>query len=207
MIKALLLIFNPVATWEGIFRARRSILLILVGFLLPLLLLASAGEAYGWVNWGKWQHIGRLRRFPLGEAVLVQAGQLLLSLVVVFAGASLVKALGETFHGRNTYTQAFATVAYGLSPLFLLRLLDGVRGISPWVTWAIGIILSFGVLYYGVPRMMNPDPAHAFGLFLMSALLLALVAGLARFVTAAYLQGRFTGLETIVSDAAARLPF
>ena len=44
MIKALLLIFEPIATWEGIFRARRSLLFILVIYLLPLLLLTSAAE-------------------------------------------------------------------------------------------------------------------------------------------------------------------
>ena len=38
---------------------------------------------------------------------------------------------------------------------------------------------------------MEPDPSHAFGLYLMSALLLVLVSGLVRFVTAAYLGGKF----------------
>ena len=55
--------------------------------------------------------------------------------------------------------------------------------------------------------MMEPDPAHAFGLFLMSALLLVLVSGLVRFVTASYLQGKFPKLQVIISDLAARLPF
>ena len=53
MIKALLLIFEPIATWEGIFRARRSLAFILVIYLLPLILLASAAEGYGLVHWGK----------------------------------------------------------------------------------------------------------------------------------------------------------
>ena len=75
------------------------------------------------------------------------------------------------------------------------------------MSWAIGIILSIAVLYHGVPRMMEPDPSHAFGLYFMSALLLVLVTGLVRFVTAAYLQGKFPKLQAIVSDLAARLPF
>jgi hypothetical protein len=207
MIKALLLIFDPMATWEGIFRARRSLVFVLVVYLLPLILLASAAEGYGLVHWGKWQgEIGRIKNVPVREAVIVEAAQFLLALVVVFVGANMIKAIGETFHGRHTYTQAFTTVAYGLSPLFLLRLLDAFSGISPWVSWAIGIILSIAVLYHGVPRMMEPDPPHAFGLFFMSALLLALVTGLVRLVTASYLQGRFAKLQVIVSDLAARLP-
>ena len=208
MIKALLLIFDPIATWEGIFRARRSLVFILVVYLLPLLLLAAVAEGYGLVQWGKWQNeISRARMFPRSEAGIVEAGQLLLSVIVVFVGANMLKSLGETFHGRNTYTQAFTTVAYGLGPLFLCRCLDAFAGVSPWVSWSIGIILSVAVLYHGVPRMMEPDPAHAFGLFFMSAILLVLVTGLARFVTAAYLQGKFVKLQVIVSDLAARLPF
>jgi hypothetical protein len=208
MIKALLLIFAPIATWKGICRARRGLLFIVVLYLLPLLLLTSAAEGYGLVNWGKWQgEVGRLKKFPVGETVIVEAGQCLLWLLVVFAGAILLKAIGETFHGRNTYLQAFTAVAYGLSPLFLFRLLDAFSVISPWVGWSIGICLSVAVLYYGVPQMMDPDPAHAFGLFFMSALLLVLVSGLVRFVTAAYLQGKFSKLHEMISDLAARLPF
>ena len=208
MIKALLLIFEPSGTWEGILRARRNIVFILVAFLLPLLLLTTAAEGYGLVNWGKWQgEVGRLKKFPVAEAVVVETAQFLLSLLVVFAGAHMLKSVGETFRGRHTYTQAFTTVAYSLSPLFLLRLLDLFSGISPWVSWSIGILLSIAVLYHGVPRVMEPDPAHGFGLFFMGALLLLLITGLIRFVTAAYLQGKFPKLQVMVSDAAARLPF
>ncbi len=78
---------------------------------------------------------------------------------------------------------------------------------SPWVTWTIGIVLSIGVLYQGIPRMMEPDPPHAFGLYLMSAVLLCLITGLERFVTAWYLQGKFVKLDSVISNLAARLPF
>jgi hypothetical protein len=208
MIKALLLIFDPIATWEGIFRARRTITFIVLIYLLPLLLLVAVGEGYGLVHWGKWQgEVSRVKNFPVREAVIIETGQLLLSLLVVFVGAKMLKSIGETFHGRHSYPQAFTTVAYGLSPLFLFHLLDAFREVSPWVGWSIGIILSIAVLYYGVPRMMEPDPPHAFGLFLMSALLLALITGLVRYVTAACLQGKFNKLQGIVTDLAARLPF
>jgi hypothetical protein len=208
VIKALLLIFEPAGTWEGIHRARRSIAFIVGLYLLPLLLLVCVGEGYGLVNWGKWQtEVARFKRFPIGEAVVVEGFQLLVSLGVVFVGANLVRSIGETFHGRHTYHQAFTAVAYGLGPFFLLRLLDMAPGISPWAAWGIGIILSGAVLYQGVPRMMAPDPSHAFGLYLMSVLLLVLMTGLVRFVTAAYLQGKFPKLEAAICDVAARLPF
>ncbi len=208
MIKALLLIFEPTGTWEGIYRARKGMAFVLGLYLLPLLLLVCAGEGYGLVSWGKWQgEFGHLRRFSVVEAVVVEALQLLVSLGVVFAGASLLRSIGETFHGRHTYHQAFTAVAYGMSPFFLCQLLDAIPGISPWVGWSIGIILSAAVLYHGIPRMMEPDPSHAFGLYFMGVLLLGLMTALARFVTAAYLQGKFPKLQIIISDLAARLPF
>jgi Yip1 domain len=219
MIKALLLIFDPTRTWDGIIRARRSLVSILLVYLLPMLLLISACEAYGLTHWGKMQGDGllsklkklepqvpRLKTFTAGEAVVAETAQLLLSLAVVFVGARLVKSVGETFRGRHTYLQAFTAVAYGLGPLFLLRVFDAFTSVSPWATWAIGIILSIAVLYQGVPRAMEPDPAHAFGVYLMSAVLLAFVTALARFVTASYLEGEFPGLEAIVAGLTDRLP-
>jgi uncharacterized membrane protein YecN with MAPEG domain len=211
MFRALLLILEPVATWEKIFLARRSLVFVLVVYLLPLLLITSAGEAYGLIHWGKPRgemvEVAKVKPFSRSETVIFESVQLLLSLVVVLAGTKMLKAIGETFHGRHTYTQAFTAVAYGLSPLFLLRLFDAFKGVNPWVTWSIGIILSIAVLYHGVPRMMEPDPSHAFGLFLISSLLLMLVTGIVRFVTWWYLMGKWSQLDAFVSDLAARLPF
>jgi len=211
MLKAILLIFEPAATWEKIFLARRGIAFIVVCHLLPLLLVTSVCEGYGLVHWGKqrgqMQEIAHVKPFSRGEAVLFETGQFLLSLVVVFVGTNMVKSIGETFHGRHTYTQTFSAVAYGLSPLFLLRLLDAFPSVYPWMTWAIGISLSIVALYHGLPRMMEPDPSHAFGLFLMGSLVLLLITGLLRFVTWWYLTGKFAKLEAVISDLAARLPF
>jgi len=211
MLKAILLIFEPVATWERIHAARRGMAFILVFHLLPLLLVTSFVEGYGLVQWGEYrgqmQEVAQLKPFKRGEAVLFEASQFILSLVVVFVGAKMVKSIGETFHGRHTYAQAFAAVAYGLSPLFLLRLLDTFPSVSPWVPWSIGMILSIAALYHGLPRMMEPDPSHAFGLFVMSALLLALISGLVRFLTWWYLAGKLAKLDIFISDLAARLPF
>lgn len=54
---------------------------------------------------------------------------------------------------------------------------------------------------------MMPDPPHAFGLYLMNSLLLILITGLARFVTAWYLSGHFKPVEGLISAIAKRLPF
>lgn len=209
MLKAILLVLEPMATWNKIMLARRGMVFILLLHLLPLLLVTSTCEGYGLIRWGKErgqvQEFARRKQFARGEAVLFEAGQFLLSLVVVFAGANMVKSIGETFHGRHTYAQAFSTVAYGLSPLFLLRVLDGFPGVNLWVTWCIGILLAIGTLYHGVPRMMDPDPTHAFGLFLMSSTVLLLLTGLLRFITWWYMEGKMAKVEAVISDLAVRL--
>src|ERR1019366_5462000 len=141
MIKALLLIFDPTATWERIVVTQRSLVFVLVVFLFPLLLLASAAEGFGLVHWGKWQgEIGRIKQFPIGEATIIEAAQFLLALAVVFVGANMLKSIGETSAGRPTHPLAFPPVPCLFSPFFLPRLLAASPGISPWVGWAVGII-------------------------------------------------------------------
>src|SRR3954447_13127668 len=148
MIKALLLIFAPERVWERIYRAPRSIGVILITFLLPMLLLSSLGEGYGLVHWGKWRgEVAFLKQFSIGESVIFESVQVVVSLFVVFLGARLVKMVGETFHGRHTYSQTFTAVAYGLSPLFLFRLLDAFASVPSWMSWAIGIFFCIAVLY------------------------------------------------------------
>jgi hypothetical protein len=114
---------------------------------------------------------------------------------------------GETFRRRHTYWQTFTLVIFGLSPLFLLRLLDAAQGIHPVVSWAMGIVLCLEVVYQGLPRVMEPDPPNAIGLFFMSALTLVAVTGLERFVTYWYLSGHMRSMENFISGLAAKLPF
>lgn len=206
MIKALLLIFEPIEAWERVVRAQRSLVFILTTFLLPLLGLTSLAEGYGLVRWSRpLADSDRFREFTVADAAVFEVAQIILSLGVVFLGAKLIRSIGETFHGRHSYTKAFTVVAYGLSPLFMVRLFDAFPKVSPWVTWTLGILLSLAVLYQGVPRVMQPDPPHAFGLFLVSAIFLVIITGLARFLTAWYLQGEFKSVEKLISDLIARM--
>ncbi|MEY2428044.1 MAG: hypothetical protein QOJ40_929 [Verrucomicrobiota bacterium] len=208
MITALLLIFAPATTWERVFRARRSMAFVLTAYLLPLLALTSACEGYGLVHWGRWQgEVARLKKFAAGETVVFECAQALIWLLVVLLGARLLKSLGETFHGRHTFAQAFSTVAYGLGPLFLFHLPNASPSISPWVSWGFGMLFSIGVLYQGVPRMMEPDPPHAMGLYFMTSLLLLFISGLVTFIVASYEQGKFPQMEHFISGLGGRLPF
>ncbi|HSU54374.1 MAG TPA: Yip1 family protein [Candidatus Dormibacteraeota bacterium] len=209
MIKALLLIVAPSKQWEQIYRAQRSLLFVLVVFLLPLLIISSAAEGYGLMHWGKWQgplaHAPKL--FSLGETVVFEVIQFVLSLAVVLINAGLILSTGGTFHGRHTFAQGFTTIAYGLSPLFLFRLLNASSDVPSWAAWGVGILFSLAILYHGVPRIMQPDPAHAFGLYLITSLLVIFTTGLEQLITASYLQGKFPKLDELISHAAAKLPF
>src|SRR5208282_596829 len=114
MIKALFLFFDP-TVWDRMAQARRGLGFIFASYLLPLLLVVSAVEGGGLIHWGKWQPgVGLIRKFTAAEVTLFEVAQLLLTLAVVFVCAHLVKILGETFHDRHSYSQAFSVVAYAL---------------------------------------------------------------------------------------------
>ena len=209
MIRALFLIFQTGAAWERVEKARRSLGPLLVVYLLPMMLLVAAVNGFGLVKWGEPQAglFYRIHKSTVGEAVIFEAAHSLLTLLAMVICGVLIKVLGETFHGRFTYTQTFTLVIYGLSPMFLLRLLDTVPAIVPWATWGIGIALSIKVLHQGIWVVMQPAPPNAFALYFMSSLLLFASTGLERFVTAWYLAGRIHPAENIISHLAAHLPF
>ena len=208
MIKALFLIFEPEAAWNRVALSRRGMTWIVLLYLLPMMLIAAAVQGAGLVEWGRMQStaIGGLKYFTRNEAILCEIVELLLMGVVLVASAHLIKTLGDTFHGRHTYDQAFKVVIYGLSPVFLLRLLDGFATTNLWLTWLLGILLTVKILYHGVPRIMLPDPPHAFGLYFMSCLLLAMATGLERFITIGFLTGRYKPVEQFISYLATKLP-
>jgi len=204
MIKALLLMFAPARIWDEIIWAQRGTLFILGSYLAPLLILTSAVEAYGLVHWGKWQGpVSHLRTFSVREAAIFEAAQFLLSIFIVVVNAGLIKSIGGTFHGRHTFTQTFTTVAYGLGPVFMFRFLNASSNIPPWISWFMGILLAFGVLYHGVPKVIQPDPAYAFGMFLITAMVVLFTTGLLELLTACFLQGCFPKLETAISHLGA----
>ena len=200
MIKALLLIFSSQATWLRLAQTPRHWGVVLAAYVLPMLLLVSAADGYGRVHWGKPRgEIAKLKQYSTAYAAGYEAVQFILSLALVFVAAKLIKSLGETFHGRHTFSQTFTVAAYGLSPYFLLRLLDAFPQIFPWLTWIVGILLSISVLYSGIPLILRPDPPHALGLYLMTSLFLLMITGLLRFATTWFLLGKFVKLDDLIA--------
>ncbi len=208
MIKALLLLLRPVQTWDGIDRSARSIGYILCLHLLPLILLTSVAEGYGLMNWGKKQRgeMSFVKKYALGEVVVLESAQTLLLTGMVFLGAYAAMAFGGTFHRRHTYRHAFTAVAYGCAPLITLRLGDMSPLLNPWIPWAVGMVLTIAVLYHGLPCILKPDPPHAFGLFFMTSVTLVVINGMLRLITAFYYQGRFPNLEKAIMNLVGSTP-
>jgi hypothetical protein len=201
MIKALFLIFEPVAAWDKVARAQRKIFSILAFYLLPMMLIVALVEGFGLVEVGRERPpFGEVRTYTVQQAIELEGSQMILMALVVILSAYLIRALGDTFHGRSNYRQTFTVVAYGLSPIFLLRLLDFVPTLNLWVPWVIGVMLMAKILYLGVPRVMEPDPPHAFGLFMMSALLLAMTTAAERAISIGYLAGKYKPVSLVITE-------
>jgi Yip1-like protein len=191
MIKVLLLVVYPRRAWEKIALAQKSLGFVFFAFLLPLLALFLAVELSGLVHWGR--RLGPMRVltiFPSQTIWRYGVAQFLASLIMVFVGAVLIRAVAVTFHNRNTYAQCFTVAAYGLSPFFAVRMFDALPAVNPWLTFAVGAFLFAEAFYHGIPVVMKPDPPQAFGIYFMSSIWLVMIAGLLRLVTLLLLKGR-----------------
>jgi hypothetical protein len=207
MIKALFLILRPGPAWERVAETGRGLTFIFACYLLPMLLILAVAEGFGLVHWGFPQmNSGLMKKLTVNEAVIFEAAQSLLTIIVIAISAVLIKLQGETFHCRANHRQAFTVVIYGLSPLFLIQALS-VFSIPIWLLWSIGVLLTLGTLYHGVPCVMRTDPTHALGLYFMSSLVVLMLTATERFFTAWYLSGHFEPLTNSVSQIAAKLPF
>jgi len=206
MIKSIWLLIEPRPAWEKIAVVRHGVLRLFLTLLVPLLVVTSAVEGYGLARWGKPQDDGLYRRqYSAAEVVAYQIIQVTLTVAIILAAAALVDAVARSFHSRHHFLQSFTVVAYGLSPLMLMQMLNAFPAINPWVSWAIGIALVTRTLYQGIPCVMQPDAPNAFGLYLTALLLLTMATGMARFFTAEFLEGSFRGLEKPLVDLITRV--
>jgi len=190
MIKVFFLIFEPGVAWEKIAQARRGIAFISIVHVLPFLLAAAALEAWSLSAHGKWQpRFNRYYNFSRPEIINFEVIQFILLFAVVVVSAFLIYRIAHTFHERLTFRQAFTVTAYGFSPLYLTHFMDAGPMMHPAVPWVIGITLVMWILYQGIPRVMQPDPTHAFGVYLSAMIVVILISGLERVITGMYLLG------------------
>jgi hypothetical protein len=192
MIRALLLIFDGSRTWEAIKNDQHGVGRITTSFLFPLLGLTSLGEALGMLRLGMEQGEMTVRVVkPDSNLVLrYELWQVACTLIIVYLGAAALQRMGASFHRRHSYKECFTTLSYSISPLLLMRLLDGVPAVSTWVCYAIGIFLTLSLLYRSIPFILRPDPSSALGLFVLGSFLLLGATGLAHYLATLVLQGK-----------------
>ena len=192
MIKALMLVFSASKTWESIKTDQRSVAQISTTFFLPLLAVTSLAEAFGMLRLGM-EHgtlTTTLVKPPVELLLRYELVQVGLSLAIVYLGSIALQKIGASFHRRHSYQECFTTLAYSLSPLYLMRVLDGVPAMDTWACYGIGIFLALSLLYRGIPFIMRPDPSNALGLFVFCSFLLLMATGLAHWVATLVLAER-----------------
>ncbi len=173
-----------------------------------MLVLSLIAECFHLVRYGKWQDvIGHQRIFTLNEAIVLGAAQLIIWLLFIVLSARLVQALTQTFHTRGSYEQALSVVGYSLAPMFVLQLFNALPFVSFWITFSIGILFTIRAMYHGLPRIMDPDPIHTFGLFLTSSMFVAIGGAIVRFVGWWYYRGHIRNLDEVITSLASQLPF
>ena len=185
-----MLIFEPVDTWEKIMQANRKAGTVFLVHLLPMMLLSLGFEAFALVRWGETRSLsGDITRVTIQAAQNYALAHFVFLLVVIFLGARILQKLAQSFHSAHTYSQCFITLAYSLSPLFLGRVLDGWYFVDTWVCWALGATLSVAVLYQGLPRIMQPDPSVALGIYIVSSVLILILAAAEHYLAWLVLHG------------------
>jgi hypothetical protein len=191
MIKALYLIFAPNAAWSKIAAAQRGPLFVFLLNPLPLMLLGSFAEGCGLFNLGlvRGSYTGaEATPVELGLVERYEAARLAMDLIVLFFGAKFLQSLAESFNMRIPFAPMFAVVAYSLGPSFLARALDGIPALNTWVCWAVGMALTLHLFYYGVALVLRPDQSKGFGLFVVCAVGLVFMSGVAHTIAVAVLK-------------------
>ena len=192
MLRALLLIFDPANSWEKIETAKPSVAHVFFTYVLPIMLLSFAVEAWLLTQLGapRGRVMERVAQVSKDVIIRYEVTQFVLGIVLVFLGAFMMQKLSQGFHRRHTYGECFATLSYSLGPYFLCRMLDGWPALNTWIVWASGALLAVSLLYRGLPRVMKPDPSNALGVYMMCSILVLVLTGIAHYFATLVLSER-----------------
>lgn len=189
--KDFMLLINSQATWGRIAARRRGWMFSAVVYLFPVLIFSGLIEAIGLFHYGQGQiarglNMERYSAERLAVFEVVQAGGFL---GLIFIAAVCMKSFGNACHNRNRLHQGLLVMVHAIGPLILLQAGNGIPGMSVWITWVPGVIMVMVSLYYGVPRILRPDPPSAMGLFVATSAVVFLLSLFWRLLTYWYLSG------------------
>jgi len=191
VLKDWFLIIRPDETWNHIVADRRGAGLVFLCYLLPMMLLVALVEGHGLMLIGRHESAAGLTDpFPFARVFGFEVTQGLLLLLSLLVGAIFIKSFGNACHRRNHLSQSLLVLFHAAGPLLLVQLLNGIPNLGVyWASWLIGIALTVSTLYYGLPRIMRPDPPSAMGLFLAGGFVVFLLLLGGRLFTYFYLTG------------------
>lgn len=200
MIKLVYLLFAPGQAWDSIATAQRNFFLVLLLNPLPLMALGIGAEAYSLCHWGLLS-TDVIRAKPLLLSMDVAQKFALLRLggdiITLFFAAQMLHWIGDSFHLRTNYNDAFRVIAYSLGPVFCIsHALDAIPYLNTWICWAVGILLAIYLLYHGIGMVMKPDQTKGFGLFLCTGLMLLILTGAANLMVQHLLRNKLLMIPT-----------
>jgi hypothetical protein len=177
MISALYLVFDPQRTWDKIVREERNIWFVFGYYLLPLMVVSMLPELFFLTKWGRTNpYTGLSTPMPIGKAFKDESLGLAGALLVILVMAWFIQLAFRGSNGRSSYRWSFILIAYTSGPMLLLRTMDGVPGLDPWLVLGAGIFLSLMVLYSGIPRVIQPAPSQALGVFIVASFVMVSLA-------------------------------
>ncbi|HVY88022.1 MAG TPA: Yip1 family protein [Hyphomonadaceae bacterium] len=179
------LLLSPGAEWEVIDREEAEPRKLALGYVAPLAAIPTIAIVIGLSVLGV-QAGGQWQRAPI-VGVLISAGLFfLLAVGGVFVFAFVINWLAPRFKATRNYRQAFKVAAYSITA----AMVAGVLTVAPalGVVALLGATYSLYLLFVGAPKVMHAPPESAINYSIVvtfTAILLALVVGLATMLTAA----------------------
>ena len=138
MLRALNLLFSPEPEWQKAALKPPHLVTVLLLSIIPLMVIALAVEGWSLLKYGEVFRGLTPRAVSLDRAVKYEVFYGAASLLVILFGARLLQNVGKTFNLYSSYGICFVLIAYGYSPLFLVRFLDALPQINTWICWAVG---------------------------------------------------------------------
>jgi hypothetical protein len=195
LAKDVFLVLRPVSTWNALAAKPQGVVFVLGVYLLPLLLLLAGVEGHGLMLHGRQQAAeGMNNRFTLPVVAGYEAVNALLTLAAIFATGAVIKNFANACHARNHLQQCLVVVLQATGPVLLVQLFNGFPHMYVWLTWLAGMFFAVSALYQGLPRILQPDPPAAIGLFCSSTLVFVALMFCGRFLTYFFLIGKLKNI-------------
>jgi hypothetical protein len=206
LFKDLFFIVRPTTTWNRVVAARHGVVFIFAFYLLPMMCVTALIEGHGLMLFGQQQVAqGMNNRFTFAKVFAYEAGSAVVTLGLIVLAAAFITSFANACHARNHFRQSLAVMFHAVGPLFLVQWFNGFPNMFFWLTWLLGVALAMSALYHGLPRLLQPDPPSAMGLYIGSALTVFLLLLGGRILTGYYLTGHLKALEVWLTNVVGKI--